>query len=138
MKKIMLVSWLVLLSTCLIGTDQYVWKEKNAKAMELYSQGKYSEAITVAEAALILAKKVFGPNHTMLVVSMNNLAGIYRAQKKDEEAENLYEKAMRIEEKVVGRVHSNYSRYAFNLASLYFDTGKYKLAEPLFNQALGV
>ena len=79
MKKTIFTSWIVLWVTLLSGANQYVWKEKNAKAMKLYSQGKYGEAIAVGKSALLLARKVFGPRHTMLAVSMNNLAGIYRA-----------------------------------------------------------
>ena len=48
------ISWFVLLAILLSATNQYVWKEKNSKAMELYSQ---AEALKKKKIARKLRKR---------------------------------------------------------------------------------
>jgi hypothetical protein len=46
----------------------------NDQAVELYQQGKYNEAIPLAEQALAIRKKQLGDNHPATASSLNNLA----------------------------------------------------------------
>jgi tetratricopeptide (TPR) repeat protein len=46
----------------------------NQQAIELYQQGKYNEAIPLAEKALTIRKKLLGENHLDIAESLNNLA----------------------------------------------------------------
>src|SRR5262249_5251766 len=50
------------------------WVEK------LYGEGKFGEAVPVAERALALREKALEPMHPDVAQSLNNLAELYRAQ----------------------------------------------------------
>ncbi len=65
-----------------IEAKEKLWKELNFKAESLFQQGSYSEATQVAEEALKVAENTFGPNRANVAQSLNNLAGLYRAQGK--------------------------------------------------------
>jgi tetratricopeptide (TPR) repeat protein len=48
--------------------------------LELYSdQGRYAEAEPLYKRSLAIREKAFGPDHTNVAVSLNNLAELYRA-----------------------------------------------------------
>ena len=49
--------------------------------IQLYKQGRYSEAIPLAQRALTIREKALGPNHPEVAVALNNLAELYRAPK---------------------------------------------------------
>jgi hypothetical protein len=44
----------------------------NAKVIELYRAGKFSEAIPLAQRALVIREKVLGPDHHDVATSLNN------------------------------------------------------------------
>jgi hypothetical protein len=50
------------------------------QARQLYEAGKYAEAVPLAQRAVELAEKQFGPEHPNVVTSLNNLAELYREQ----------------------------------------------------------
>ena len=72
------------------------WDILNQEVMELYRTGKYVRAVVVAKIALEVAEKNVGPNHPDVATSLNNLAALYRATKRDEEAATLEQRAARI------------------------------------------
>ena len=61
----------------------------NEQVVQLYGQGKYKEAASLAEKALALAGRVLGREHPDTLTSVNNLAGLYQAQGRYGEAEAL-------------------------------------------------
>ncbi|NEO63651.1 MAG: tetratricopeptide repeat protein [Moorea sp. SIO4G2] len=50
------------------------------QAIKLYQQGKYSEAIPLAERALEIRQEILGEEHPDVAISLNNLAGFYESQ----------------------------------------------------------
>ncbi|KPL16079.1 MAG: hypothetical protein AMJ92_13165, partial [candidate division Zixibacteria bacterium SM23_81] len=96
-----------------------MWKELYSKIVTLHQQGRYGEAAKVAEEALTVAEKTFGPNHPYVATSLNNLAGLYQAQGKYSEAEPLYKRALAIEEEALGKNHYRVATSLNNLAGLY-------------------
>ena len=74
----------------------------NQQVVELYQAGKYAEAISVAQQALALAKKLHGPDHPRVGDSLNNLAALYRAQGRYGEAEPLFQRSLAITEQALG------------------------------------
>lgn len=46
--------------------------------------------------AVAIAEKALGPDHPNVAASLENLAAVYRATKRDEEAETLEQRASRI------------------------------------------
>jgi CHAT domain-containing protein/tetratricopeptide (TPR) repeat protein len=121
--------------------DQEVLAEAerlNQQAIELYQQGKYNEAISLAEKALAIRKKVLEENHLDVATSLNNLAQLYDSQGRYSEAEPLYKEALAIRKKQLGDNHPDTAQSLNNLAILYKKQGRYSEAEPLYKQALAI
>jgi len=119
-------------------TQEKLWNELNSKCAMLYRQGRYPEATKVAEEALTIAEKTFGPDHPAVATSLNNLAALYTAQGKYSEAEFLHKRALAIDEKALGKDHPGVATDLNNLAAVYQAQGKYSEAEPLYKRALGI
>ena len=55
------------------------------------------QAEPLYKRALTIAEKALGPDHPNVAMSLNNLAALYRATKRDKEAETLEQRATRIQ-----------------------------------------
>jgi CHAT domain-containing protein/Tfp pilus assembly protein PilF len=119
-----------------LAAQQGRWEELNEQVITLYGQGKYTEAVPIAQTALRVAEATFGPQHPDVATALNNLAGLYHDQGKYAEAEPLFRRALAIDEKVRGPEHPAVATSLNNLAALYHDQGKYAEAEPLYRRAL--
>ncbi|MCZ8127381.1 MAG: tetratricopeptide repeat protein [Microcystis sp. LE19-114.1B] len=113
-------------------------KRLNQQAADLHQQGKYNEAIPLAEQVLAIVKKVLGENHSWTATSLNNLAGLYQSQGRYSEAEPLYKQALAISKQRLGDNHPDTASSLNNLAGLYESQGRYSEAEPLYKQALAI
>ena len=129
---------LALLPRLCLGAPQERWKELNAQVEALFKQGKYAEALPVAQQALRLAEENFGREHVHTATVLNNLANVYLRQGKYAEAEPLYQRAFTIREKELGVEHPEVASSLDGLAILYAEQGKYAEAEPLFQRALTI
>ena len=108
------------------------------QVIQLYQQGKYNEAIPLAEQALAIRKKQLGDNHPDTATSLNNLALLYRLQGRYSEAEPLLKEALTISKQQLGDNHPDTATSLNNLAALYESQGRYSEAEPLYKQALAI
>ena len=113
------------------------WKDYNDAGFKAYLQGDYAEAEKQFMDA-IKEGEGFGPEDNRLAASLNNLAGLYRAQVKYAEAEPLYRRSLAIGEKVLGPDHPDVATSLNNLAELYDAQGKYTEAEPLYRRSLAI
>ena len=114
------------------------WKELNSKVLQLYQQGKYGEAISVAQEALRVAEASFGPEHANVATALNDLAALYREQGRYAAAEPLFKRSLAIREKALGPEHPDVAISLSNLAAMYKDQGQYEAAEPLFKRSLAI
>ena len=64
-------------------------KRLNDQLVQLYRQGKYAEAIPLAQRVLSIREKTLGPEHPDAATSLNNLAELYSAMGKYATAELL-------------------------------------------------
>ncbi|NCR01945.1 MAG: tetratricopeptide repeat protein, partial [Microcystis aeruginosa L211-11] len=110
----------------------------NQQVIQLYQQGKYNEAIPLAEQALAIIKQQLGDNHPLTAQSLNNLALLYKSQGRYSEAEPLYKQALAIRKQQLGDNHPLTAQSLNNLAALYESQGRYSEAEPLYKQALAI
>jgi tetratricopeptide (TPR) repeat protein len=110
----------------------------NQQFIELHRQGKYSEALPVAEKILAIKKKLLGSNDPDVANSLNNLSALYYEQGKDAQAEPLLRHALTIQEKALGPDHPHVAISLNNLATLHYKQGNYAQAEPLFRRALAI
>ena len=103
-----------------------------------YHQGRYPEAITLAEKIVGILEKALGPDHPATVTSLNDLAVLYYSTGSYAKAEPLFRRSLSNREKNFGPDHPNTGKSLNNLAMVYFAMGAYAEAEPLFKRSLAI
>ncbi len=73
-------------------------EQLNREANELSKQGKYREAIPLAERALAIRKRLLGEEHPHVATSINNLAFLYSRQGRYTEAVKFFSQGLELEE----------------------------------------
>jgi tetratricopeptide (TPR) repeat protein len=110
----------------------------NQQVVELYQQGRYAEAIPIAERVLAIREKALGPDHPAVAQSLYNLAALYDSLGDYAKAEPLIKRSLVIREKALGPNHPDVARSLNNLAVLYNALGDYAKAEPLYKRSLAI
>ena len=113
-------------------------KRLNEQAVKLHREGKYTEALPLAERALVIREKALGSQHLDVAQSLNTIAELYREKGDYVQAEPLYKRALAIREKALGAEHPDFAESVNNLAVLYYAKGDYVQAEPLYKRALAI
>ena len=108
------------------------------QVLQLYQQGKYQEAIPLAEKLLAIRKQTLGPDHPDTATSLGYLARLYKFMGDYGRAEPLYQQALQIRKKVLGPEHPDTAESLNNLAQLLRATNRLSEAEPLYQQALQI
>jgi tetratricopeptide (TPR) repeat protein len=108
------------------------------QVVQLYRQGKYNEAIQIAERALALSEKKFGPDHPSVGTSLNYLVQLYRLQGRYGAAERLNKRPLAIHEKALGPDHPDVAAALSNLAVLYFGQSDWPRATDYFRRGTDV
>jgi CHAT domain-containing protein/tetratricopeptide (TPR) repeat protein len=108
----------------------------NKKVQTLYVQGKYAEAIPLAQRSLELTRSQKGSDHLDTADRMRWLASLYQAQGRYAEAEPLHKIALGISEMALGPDHPEVGGSLQSFASLYQVQGRYTEAEALYKRAL--
>ena len=110
----------------------------SAQFTKLYQQGRYSEAIPLAQRILAILEKSLGPNDPRIATSLNDLAVVYQDQGRSADAEPLFKRALAIREKALGPNHPDVAQSLNSLAELYKDQGRYADAEQLYKRSLAI
>jgi CHAT domain-containing protein/tetratricopeptide (TPR) repeat protein len=108
----------------------------NSLVERLSQAGKYAEAIPVAQRALALTERLYGPDTSTVATSLDTLAALYRTQRRYTDAEPLLQRALAHFEKALGPDHPQVATTLQHLAALYNDQRRYTDAEPLLQRAL--
>lgn len=108
------------------------------KSDVLSRAGKYVDAVPLAQRALAIREKKFGPNHPYVAFSLTNLGILYWKLGRLAEAEPLYKRALAIRQTAFGPDNRNVAASLNNLANLYGDRGRYTDAEPLYRRAVAI
>ena len=111
-------------------------RELNQQVVQLYNEGKFNEAILVAEQALTLAKSLHSGDHADVASSLNNLAALYDSQGHYSKAESFFQQALEMKKRLFNGDHPDVAASLNNLALLYKSQAHYEKAEPLLLQAL--
>ena len=106
------------------------------QAWELNEQGKYSEAIPLAQEALIIRQQVLGEEHADVANSLNNLGLLYQSMGRYQQAEPLLTQALEMLRRLLGNEHPSVATSLNNLGLLYQLMGRSQQAEPLYTEAL--
>jgi tetratricopeptide (TPR) repeat protein/CHAT domain-containing protein len=78
-------------------------RQLNQQAVQLYEQGQYPQAVSLAAQALELARIHLGENHPDTATSLNNLAELYVSMGDYEAALPLYQQVLAIREEMLGK-----------------------------------
>jgi len=109
-----------------------------AEVGRLRGQGKFAEAVPIAERAVALARERHGEEHAELGSALGWLAIVYQGQGRYGEAESLHKRSLAIREKAWGPDHPNVGAALHNLAVLYREQGRHADAEPLLRRSLAI
>ena len=97
----------------------------NQQVIQLYNQGRYSEATPLAQRTLTIREKALGTDHPDVAQALNDLAFLYQAQGRYADAEPLYKRSLAIWEKAIGPDHPDVALSLNNLAGIYQAQGRY-------------
>ncbi len=104
----------------------------------LTNQGRFREAIQLAELNLELHEEVLGLSHLQIAADLNILAGLYLKQGMYKRAESLLVRALDIAEVAQGEIGSEVASILGNLGSVYLHQDAYARAELLLIRALHI
>ena len=104
----------------------------------LNEQGKYAEAIPLAEQLLHLVEKEKGSSRQGVAACLSVLGGLYCSFGDYEKAEPILRRALEINEQMEGEESSNVATSLGLLAKVYTELGDYQSALPLARKALRI
>ncbi len=108
------------------------------RARQLSEQGKYNEAISLLELALVILENN-GASETPVAVEVMVFLGVqHHYQGNYSEALPLYQRSRAILEKALGTDHPNVATIINNQAELYRVQGKYTEALPLYQRSRAI
>jgi tetratricopeptide (TPR) repeat protein len=113
------------------------WEEHHQAGVAAYRAKNYSEAEKQFKAALVEAEP-FSTDDPRLILTLNNLAEVYRFQSKHSQATPYLQRLVNISETNFGPDHPNVAAHLNNLAGNYRAQGKLAEAEPLYKRTLGI
>jgi tetratricopeptide (TPR) repeat protein len=104
----------------------------------LYREGRFDEAIALAERALSIQERTLGPEHPGVVNAINNLALLYRAAGDYVAAETLFERVLEITTDTLGPRDPAIAITINNLGMLYWEQGDHARAARYLDKALSI
>lgn len=113
-------------------------KQLNASMIEMYQQGKYDEALSLAKQRLEIIGKVEGENSLPYANALDDVAAIYVKKPKYDDAITFHQRALSIYEKLSGMDSPDVLRPLYELAVLYDTRNDSKKAEPLYRRAVAI
>jgi CHAT domain-containing protein/Tfp pilus assembly protein PilF len=110
----------------------------NRQIGQLYHDGKYDEAIPLAQRLVELTGTRFGKESRAHANALGELGDLYREKGRYAEAEPLYQSVRSKLEKALSPDHREVGQSLNRLALLYWAQGRYAEAEPLYKRALAI
>jgi tetratricopeptide (TPR) repeat protein len=114
------------------------WDFLISQSKDYLGEEKYQKALNIGEQALIMAEKLYGPDHINTAASLFNLAEIHRRSGNYYSSEPHYYAALRIRERILGREHTQVAACFYGLAEIMMARGEYQLAQNHSEQALAI
>ena len=110
----------------------------NQKLLDLYHQGDFESAATVADQTRALAREEFGEDHRNYARSLENLSEAYRALGNRASAETVLSEALSVKRTAFGPDHLEVADVLNKLATTCREMGDHQKAEELFIECLGI
>ena len=95
-----------------------------AEVNRLHREGKYADAISIAERAVTLARERHSEEHVEFAAAVARLGKLYFDQGRFSEAEPLIKRSLAVREKALGPEHFDVATLLFDLAMLYARQGR--------------
>jgi tetratricopeptide (TPR) repeat protein len=118
-------------------TPNELWQMYTDSGKAYLQMHQYRASENMLASALQVAEQ-FGPQDPRLSVSLNNVARLRQAQKRNADAEQLYNRALAIAESERGREHPDTAICLSNLAGLLQAEGKTEEAESAYKESLAI
>ena len=100
--------------------------------------GRRGEAIEHCARALTIKEILYGPDHDILAMTLNNLGLVYDHHALHQKARELYLRAIEIKEKTFGPDHLDVSLFCFNVGSNAGITGNLEEAKVYLTRSLKI
>jgi CHAT domain-containing protein/tetratricopeptide (TPR) repeat protein len=110
----------------------------DARVNALYAEGKYAEAIPLAERYVELMRARVGETHADYAAGLSNLAHALRNAGRPAEAEPVFAKAIAADEAALGPNHADLATDLRGFAELLADLSRLPEAEALYRRALAI
>src|SRR5262249_6262110 len=108
----------------------------NDEARRLREERKYREAIPIAQQALELAERLYGPQDLQVSEALTKLGSLYERQGLYTEAEPLFKRALEIAEQARGQDDATIAWILGELAGLYDSQHRFTEAVLIYKRAL--
>lgn len=118
--------------------DREYAKSLIALAQTYHGKAQYAAAEPLLKRAIKVGEELEGPESSIVVAGMNDLALLYLAQKKLSEAEPFLKHCLELKEKAIGLGDPDVVTTRENLASLYLAQNRWADAEPLLKLNLQI
>jgi CHAT domain-containing protein/tetratricopeptide (TPR) repeat protein len=105
---------------------------------ELARQGKFAEALPLAQQLVATAQKEVGRKHQIYATSLFTLAELHGLQGNTAKAERLHYRALQLREELHGTDHAEVAASLVSLANVYVATARYDDAETALANALRI
>jgi len=132
-----LVCGIVLIPTAHPQSDDELARLRS-ELSRLHGQGKYADAVPVAERYIALVRQRHGEEHPEVATALGWLGIVYQAQGRYAQAEPLYRRSLAVIEKARGPEHPDVGTALGNIATLYLDQGRRAEAEPLYRRTVAI
>ncbi|MEP3479945.1 MAG: CHAT domain-containing tetratricopeptide repeat protein [Fuerstiella sp.] len=109
-----------------------------SQVLELFSAGKFREAIPVAQQVLRIWETELGPLHSDVAAAYSNLGEIHRRLGDLAKAKPLHERSLKIRERTLGQNHADTATSATYVAMIHEAQGDDTSAEKRYRQALKI
>lgn len=131
---IALVSFLLLLVSC----QKTNWDEIISRTMISYQRGNFEGALRLANRALRLAEKEFGPEDPRVAASYNNIAFIHFSMEKYGRAAKYYKQSVPIYEAAFGPDSEELIKPLRGLAEANFKQKRFAEGESYYNRIIEI
>lgn len=119
-----------------VGAQQLDWKELNRQASQLLEQGRYADAVPLAQQAAKVAVESFGSQSKESATTFHTLAVLYDHEGNYAEAESQAKQALAIDQSMGAPGEINTARDLDDLSNICDHWGKFDQAEKFARQAL--
>jgi tetratricopeptide (TPR) repeat protein len=110
----------------------------NQQSVQLLQQGRFNDAIPLAQRVLSIREEVLGPEHPATADSLTNLALLYHYTAPHAQVEPGLQRALAINEKSLGPEHPHLAASLYRLAALRWALGDSAAALSLSDRAQAI